>query len=88
MEFDTIHEIKCLEESDSTKFSSRKSHVESLSTGVIPSIVFPQAGVTGSIEEDEELGPFSAFCSGHSHRHLWNLTACWSGEGRVWGVGC
>ena len=39
MEFDIIHEIKFLEESDSTKFSLRKSRVESLSTVVIPSII-------------------------------------------------
>ena len=46
-----------------------------------------EAGVAESIEEDEELDPFSAICSRHSHRHFQNLTACWWGEGRVWGVG-
>lgn len=50
MEFDIIHEIKFLEENDSTKFSSRKSHVESLSTGIILGISPPEAGAAGSVE--------------------------------------
>ena len=50
MEFDTIHEIKCLEESDSTKFSSRKSHVESLSDrGSHDPRAEPDHGVSGTV---------------------------------------